>query len=70
MKKQPYYTPPMLDTPLKLMYKDFYDVADKIGYLKDNKEMLEKKYDINVIALINAYMNDDWPQKRERQLAN
>lgn len=40
-----------------------------IDYLKNNKEKLEKQ-DIDVINLINAYMNDDWPQRRERDTAN
>ena len=75
MQNQPkftatFYTPPSLTSPQRLMFRDFYDVDDKISYLKNNKDEIEKKYDINVINLINAYMNDNWPQRKGKNFAN
>ena len=68
--KDLFYQAPALNTPKRAMYKEFNISHSKIEWLKDNKDMLESKYEVNVINLINAYMNDNWPQKRERQNAN
>ena len=58
--------------PKNKIFREFQEakLADRhIDYLKANKEKLEKQ-DIDVINLINAYMNDDWPQRRQRDTAN
>ena len=64
-----FYTPPSLTSPKRMMFKEFYGQENKIAWLKDNKERLEKQYDINVIELINAHMNDNWPHKRAKKEA-
>ena len=68
--KDLFWQEPSMNSPQRRMFKDFYDVEDKVSYLTNNKEYLEKEYNINVINLINAWMNNDWPQKREKQNAN
>ena len=64
------YKEPNLNSPLRKLYKDFYKQEDKIEWLKKNKDKIEKEYEINVITLINSYLNDNWPQRKERNIAN
>ena len=65
-----FYEAPAIESPQRLMFREFYSTDDKTNWLMDNRDMLEKNYNINVLNLINAHMNDDWPQKREKKEAN
>lgn len=68
--KELFYQEPSKNTPIKLLWKQFNKANNKISWLTDNKDLLESKFDVEVINLINAYMNDDWPQRREAPASN
>ena len=64
-----YYQPIARNEELLKIYYEINLVDDKINYLKNNKERIEK-FNINVINLINSYLQDEWVSKRERNIPN
>lgn len=62
----PYYQPRVFNKTLINLYKDIQDCEDKVEWLKNNKSALEE-FDVNLINLINAWMHNDWPMKRDKK---
>ena len=51
-----YQYKPLTESNLLKLYQDFYSHSDKIEWLKQNKQTLDR-YNIKTINVINSWMN-------------